>query len=80
MNDKKSKIVLNGFFGIVNESKCKPNKLWGNQGREFYNKLMQERLDNNDVLMYSRYNEGKSVVAERFIRNLKRKISEKNDS
>ena len=80
MNDEKSKIVLNGFIGIVNESKRKPNKLSGNQGREFYNKLMQERLDNNDVLMYSRYNEGKSVVAERFIRNLKRKISEKNDS
>ena len=80
LNDKKSKIVLNGFIGIVNESKRKPNKLSGNQGREFYNKLMQERLDNNDVLMYSRYNEGKSVVAERFIGNLERKISEKNDS
>ena len=28
--------------------------LWVDQGREFYNKLMQEWLDNNDILMYSR--------------------------
>ena len=28
-------------------------------------------FDDNDVLMYSTYNEGKLVVAERFIRTLK---------
>ena len=28
----------------------------------------------NDVVMYSIHNEGKSVVAERFIRTLKNKI------
>ena len=28
----------------------------------------------NNIEMYSTYNEGKSVVAERFIRNLKNKI------
>ena len=25
---------------IVNESNCKPKKLWVDQGRELYNKLM----------------------------------------
>ena len=40
LKDKKDKTVLNAFVEIVNESKCKPNKLWVNQGREFYNKLM----------------------------------------
>ena len=35
---------------------------------------MQEWLQNNDVLMYSTYNEDKSVVAERFIRTVKTKI------
>ena len=43
--DKKSKTVLNVFIEIVNESNRKPNKLWIDQGREFYNKLMQEWLD-----------------------------------
>ena len=44
---------------------------------------MQEWLDNNDVLMYSTLNEGKSVIAERFIKILKAKIYKKmtvNDS
>ena len=35
------------------------------------------RLDNNDILMYSNYNEGKSVIAERFTRTLKGKIYKK---
>ena len=33
---------------IGNECYCKPNKLWVDQGRESYNKLMQEWLENND--------------------------------
>ena len=55
---------------IVNESSCKPNKLWVDQGRDFYNKLMQEWLGNIDILMYSTHNEGKSVIAERIIKTL----------
>ena len=39
---KKGKTVLIAFMKIVNESNRKPNKLWVNQGREFYNKLIQE--------------------------------------
>ena len=74
LKDKKGKTVLNAFIEIVNESNRKPNKLWVDQGREFYNKLMQEWLDNNDILMYSTHNEGKSVIAERFIKTLKSKI------
>ena len=38
---------------IVNESNRKPNKLSVDQGREFHNKLIQEWLDNNGILMYS---------------------------
>ena len=53
---------------MVNESNCKANKSWVNQGRKFYNKLMQEWLDNNDILIYSTHNEGKSVIVERFIK------------
>ena len=32
------------------------------------------KLQDNDIKMYSTYNEGKSVVAERFIRILKNRI------
>ena len=46
LKDKKGKTVLNAFIEIVDESNRKRNKLWVDQGREFYNKLMQEWLDN----------------------------------
>ena len=80
LKSKKGKTVLNAFIKIVNESNRKPNKLWVDQGREFYNKLMQEWLDNNDILMYSTHNEGKSVIAERFTKTLQPKIYKPNDS
>ena len=35
---------------------------------------MQELLDNNDIPKYSKHNEGKSVIPERFIETLKAKI------
>ena len=38
VKDKKGKTVLNAFIEIVNESNSKPNRLWVDQGREFYNK------------------------------------------
>ena len=44
---------------------------------------MQEWLENNDILMYCIRNEGKSVIAERFIKTLKPKIYKRmtaNDS
>ena len=44
----KGKTVLNAFIKIVNESNRKPNKLWVDQEREFYNKPIQKWLDNND--------------------------------
>ena len=82
LKDKKVKTVSNAFIKIVSESNRKPNQLLVDQGREFCNKLMQEWLDNNDILMYSTH-EGNLVIAERFIKTLKAKIYEKmtpNDS
>ena len=52
-------------------SNIKPNKIWDDQGSEFYNKSFKDFLKINKIEMYSTYNEGKSVVAERFIRTLK---------
>ena len=41
---------------------------------------MQEWLDNNDILMYPTHNEGKAVIAERFIKAFKAKTYKPNDS
>ena len=48
-----------------------------NNGGEFYSTLIQKRLDDNYIFMYSTYNEGRSVVAERLIRTLNGKIYKK---
>ena len=61
------------FKKILNESKDKTNKIWGDRASEFYSKSMKSWLEKNDIEMYSTHNEGKSVVAERFIRTLKKK-------
>ena len=53
---------------IVDDSKRKPNKIWVDKGSEFYNRLMKSLLEKNDIEMYSTHNEGKSVVADKFIR------------
>ena len=44
------------------------------QGSEFCNSSFKKCLEGNDIDVYLSYNEGKSVVAERFIRTLKNKI------
>ena len=66
--------ISNGFQKHLNESKRKPNEIWVNKDSEFYNRSKKSFLQNNDIEMYSMHNEGKSVIAERFIRTLKSKI------
>ena len=58
----------------MNESDRKPNEIWVDKGSQFYNNSFRKWLKDNDIEMYSINNEGKSVVAERFIRTLKNKI------
>ena len=73
MKDKKSTSIVNAFKKIISEGR-KPNKIWVDQGSEFYNKSFTDFLKINNIDMYSTFNEGKSVIAERFIRTLKNKI------
>ena len=74
LKDKKGIIIVNAFNKIIKQSNRKPNKIWVDQGREFYNRVFKKWLSDNDIIMCSTYNEGKSVVAERFIRTLKNKL------
>ena len=74
IKDKKGTSIVNAFKKILSDSNRKPNKIWVDQGSEFYNKSFKDFLKINNIEMYSTYNEGKSVAAERFIRTLKNKI------
>ena len=59
---------------MLDKPKQQQNKTWVDKASEFYNQSMKSFLQNNDIEMYSMHNEGKSVVAERFIRTLKIKF------
>ena len=74
LKNKKRISIVNAFNKIIKQSNRKPNKIWIDQGGEFYNNVFKKWLSDNDTIMYSTYNEGKSVVAERFIRTLKDKL------
>ena len=70
---KKSTSIVNAFKKIISEGR-KPNKIWVDQGSEFCNKSFADFLKINNIDMYSTFNEGKSVIAERFIRSLENQI------
>ena len=74
LKHKKGISTVNAFNKIIKQSIRKPNKIWVDQGSEFYNRIFKKWLSDNDIIMYSTFNEGKSVVAERFIRTLKNKL------
>ena len=52
----------------------KPSKIWVDKVSKFCNNSFKKWLKDNDTEMYSIHNEGKSVIAERFIKTLKTKI------
>ena len=84
LKDKKGISIVSAFNKIIKQSNrrakgasaqhVKPNKIWVDQGGEFYNHVFKKWLSDNDIIMYSTFNEGKSVVAERFIRTLKNEL------
>ena len=74
LKDKKGVSIATAFQSILKQSNRKPNKIWVDKGSEFYNASFKKWLQDNDIVIYSTHNEGKSVVAERFIRTLKIKI------
>ena len=74
LKDKKGISILNAFDKIRKQFNRKPNKIWVDEGGEFCNNIFKKWLSDNDIIMYSTYNEGKSVAAVRFIRTLKSKL------
>ena len=73
LKNKTGASVRNAFQNIISDG-SKPSKLWTDKGTEFYNTLVQKFLKNNDIELYSTHNEPKAMIAERFIRTLRRMI------
>ena len=74
LKDTRGVSIVAAFQSVLKQSNRKPNKIWVDKGSELYNTSFKKWLRENDIVMYSTHNEGKSVVAERFIRTLRNKI------
>ena len=67
LKNKKGETVANALKTIFKERK--PEKLWTDKGREFYNKDVKDLVE-----LYSTENEEKSSIVERWIRTMKEKM------
>ena len=83
LKDKKGITIKSALQKIFN--KRKPKFLWTDKGTEFYNKQVQDLLNENNIKLYSTNNsEIKSAVVERFNRTFKnmmyKKFTENNNT
>ena len=67
INDKKGVSIVDAFQKILREFNRKRNKIWVDKGNEFYNNSFKKWLKDNDIEISLEQNEGKSVIAKRFI-------------
>ena len=73
LKDKKGETVADAFKTIFKEGR-KPQYIWTDKGKEYYNKNMKELLEKNSITLYSTENEEKSSVCERWNRTIKTKM------
>ena len=59
MKDKKGETVANAFKDIMEKSNRKPNKLWVDQGKEFYNQHMYNLFKSKDKYIREKDENGK---------------------
>ena len=59
LKDKKGNIITNVFQKVLDESGCIPNKIWVDKGSDFHNRSTKSCLQDSDIEIYSRHNEGK---------------------
>ena len=83
LKDKKGITIKNALQRIFKQRK--PKFLWTDKGKEFYNKQVQDLLNENNIKLYSTNNsEIKSAVVERFNRTFKnmmyKKFTENNNT
>ena len=69
LKDKKGETIVKALKEIFKESGRRPDKLWTDKGREFFNKDVRDL-----VYLYATENEEKSSIVERWIRTMKEKM------
>ena len=70
LKDKSGKSTTNAFKSLIEKAKRKPDKIWSDRGKEFYNKTFLDYLKQNEIQIYSTHSDLKAVFVERFNRTL----------
>ena len=73
LKDKQGEAVTKAFKSIFKQGR-KPQYLWTDKGKEYYNKHLKDSLDKNKITLYSTENEEKSSVCERWNKTIKTKM------
>ena len=83
LKNKNAQTIKDSFENILINSKRKPNLIESDRGKEFYNNILQDFLNKNNIKLYSRNSSYGAVFAERFNRTIrdlpKRPVFEKGD-
>ena len=70
LKDKSGKSTTYAFKKLIEKEKRKPQKVWSERGKEFYNQTFLHYLNEQNIQIYSTYSDLKAVVVERFNRTL----------
>ena len=70
----KTGIEIIKCFKEIFQSGRQPEKIWSDQGKEFFNKQFIDFLKDNKIELYHTYSELKSSIAEIFVKNIKSRI------
>ena len=70
LKDKSGKGTTTAFKSLIEKAKRKPDKIWSDRGKEFYNKTFLDFLKQNEIQIYSTNSDLKAVFVERFNRTL----------
>ena len=70
LKDKSGKSTTTAIKSLIEKAKRKPDKIWSDRGKEFYNKTFLEFLKQNEIQIYSTHSDLKAVFVERFNRTL----------
>ena len=71
LEDKSADTVTNAFKTILEDNGEAPKRLWGDQGKEFYNTKFKALLKKHKTQLYSTYGEFKASPVERYNRTHK---------
>ena len=71
LKNKNAQKIKDGFENIITSSKRKTHLIETNRGKEFYDDIFQNFLNNNNIKHYSRNSSLAAVFAERFNRTIR---------